>query len=93
MNYVRCTSCGKRVSNIIDQDIYVRAYIECPECIDKLPEQVSNVGVADTKDVLCDSLPNPEEIRQVATDEAEGMDWNSLTNKYSYIDGFINGAM
>lgn len=41
-NFVACSSCGKRVSNVIGDesiDIVVRAYVECPECIEKLPDK------------------------------------------------------
>lgn len=34
-NYVGCSRCGKRVSNDVGVDIIVRAYIECPECVEK----------------------------------------------------------
>jgi len=33
MKYVMCSRCGKRVSNIVSEDIVVRAFVECPECI------------------------------------------------------------
>ena len=33
MAYVRCTVCGKKVSNEVKQDmLVVRAWVECPEC-------------------------------------------------------------
>ena len=47
MNYVSCSSCGKRVSNYVNGEILVRAYIECPECIEKQNE-VGNVPEADS---------------------------------------------
>jgi len=31
-HYVRCSQCGKRVSNVVDKELTVRAWIECPEC-------------------------------------------------------------
>jgi hypothetical protein len=34
-NCVKCSRCGKVVSNIIDDDLIVRAYVVCPECIEK----------------------------------------------------------
>jgi len=33
MKYVMCSRCGKRVSNIVSEEIVVRAFVECPECI------------------------------------------------------------
>lgn len=33
-NYVRCSRCGKRVSNVACTDLIVRAFVECPECIE-----------------------------------------------------------
>jgi len=37
INFVHCSKCGKQVSNAIDVDheLFIRAWIECPECIDK----------------------------------------------------------
>ena len=32
-DWVRCSRCGKRVSNVVPGDLTVRAFIECPECI------------------------------------------------------------
>jgi phage FluMu protein Com len=32
MGCVRCSRCGKRVSNEVNGDIVVRAFVECPEC-------------------------------------------------------------
>lgn len=32
------------------------------------------------------------EVEQVAYDEAEGIDWNSLGDKRSWTEGFIDGA-
>jgi len=31
--YIRCNVCGKPVSKELKEDIIVRAFIECPECI------------------------------------------------------------
>lgn len=33
-NYVMCMRCGKRVSNVLPVEIMVRAFVECPECIE-----------------------------------------------------------
>ena len=30
-----CTTCGKPVSTLVPEATVVRAYIECPECIEK----------------------------------------------------------
>ena len=35
MKYVTCNRCGNKVSNTTTEDIIVRAYIECPDCIGK----------------------------------------------------------
>lgn len=32
--YVKCSKCGKSVSNELDRDVVVRAYVECPECVE-----------------------------------------------------------
>ena len=34
-NYVACSRCGKQCSNETSQEMIVRAWIECPECIEK----------------------------------------------------------
>lgn len=31
--FARCSTCGKRVSNYVSEDLIVRAYVECPECV------------------------------------------------------------
>ena len=33
--YVRCSKCGQIVSQAFPGDIIVRAYVECPECVEK----------------------------------------------------------
>lgn len=43
--------------------------------------------------VLYDSLPGYDEIDQVANDEANGIDWDSLRYAGIYTDGFIAGAL
>lgn len=41
--YVRCSKCGKRVSNIVlsslPKGLVVRAFVECPECIERKPKE------------------------------------------------------
>ena len=34
MNAVRCDRCGKRVSNEVSEELIIRAWVECPECIE-----------------------------------------------------------
>ena len=43
--------------------------------------------------VLDDSLPDYNEIDQVANDEANGIDWNESRYAGIYTDGFIAGAL
>jgi len=38
-DYVTCSDCGKRVSNSTGTEIVVRAYVQCPECLEKEPPQ------------------------------------------------------
>jgi DNA-directed RNA polymerase subunit RPC12/RpoP len=33
-HYVSCSRCGKQVSNDVGTDVIVRAFIECPECVE-----------------------------------------------------------
>jgi len=37
-NRVRCSTCGKSVSTEVPEHIIIRAYVECPECIEKQPD-------------------------------------------------------
>jgi len=44
---VRCSCCGKRVSQYVNvqgepTDLLVRAWVECPECVQKRPEMEEN---------------------------------------------------
>jgi len=34
MSHVKCSKCGKQVSNEVPERLIVRAWIECPECIE-----------------------------------------------------------
>lgn len=38
MGAVYCSKCGKRVSNEVPEDLVVRAWIECPECLEAKKE-------------------------------------------------------
>ena len=35
INYLHCSECGKQVSSSFPRDVVVRAWIECPECLEK----------------------------------------------------------
>lgn len=35
IDYVTCSKCGKQCSNKTGQELIVRAWVECPECIEK----------------------------------------------------------
>jgi uncharacterized protein CbrC (UPF0167 family) len=59
MNYVQCSVCGKRVSNIVSEELYIRAYIECPECI--IDTHKSETFTAKYKGI-CVFCDNPIEI-------------------------------
>lgn len=41
-DYVRCSRCGKRVSNEVPDDLIVRAWVECPECVERNTPTVSD---------------------------------------------------
>jgi hypothetical protein len=51
LTYVRCSRCGSRVSNLVTvvdgthPDIVVRAFVECPECIEARGDQMFVVAV------------------------------------------------
>ena len=46
-DYVMCSSCGKRVSNMVTVDpqdgLVVRAWIECPECVQQRKEDEPDI--------------------------------------------------
>lgn len=44
MYYIQCTKCGKRVSNFVETEIVVRAYVECPECVEKEKEPIEKLS-------------------------------------------------
>jgi hypothetical protein len=48
--WVRCSCCGKRVSNMVMSDlttgIDIRAFVECPECADNHPAPPDALVVA-----------------------------------------------
>ena len=35
MGVVKCSICGKPVSNEVSEELVVRAFVECPECVEK----------------------------------------------------------
>ena len=35
---VKCSRCGKQVSNPAGVEMIVRAFVECPECIERQPD-------------------------------------------------------
>lgn len=37
--FVHCSRCGKRVSNTVLGELTVRAWVECPECIEAQPDR------------------------------------------------------
>lgn len=50
---LHCWSCGKSVSSPVPPNTIVRAYLECPECIERRAEQ----------DALAHRVPHPHERR------------------------------
>ncbi len=42
---VTCSRCGKRVSNEVQEELIVRAWVECPECLEKA--QNKNLRIAE----------------------------------------------
>jgi chromosome segregation ATPase len=41
---IRCNSCGKSVSSEVPDDTVLRAYAECPECIEKRPDYEDEIA-------------------------------------------------
>jgi DNA-directed RNA polymerase subunit RPC12/RpoP len=44
-DYVRCSRCGKQVSNRTGKEMVVRAWVECPECIQGTTGSEQDLGV------------------------------------------------
>lgn len=44
---LRCMQCGIEVSTPVPSDIVVRAWIECPECLGKRPDEFFERKVVD----------------------------------------------
>lgn len=42
-DYVRCSSCGQRVSNVVPAEVVVRAFVSCPTCIDKYENDLADL--------------------------------------------------
>jgi len=62
MNYVTCSNCGKRVSNETTEDMVVRAWVQCPEC---LQSENADSGVFERK---LDILPKCPIVRNRTND-------------------------
>lgn len=45
---VHCSTCGKVVSGTMDGTFVVRAYVECPECIEKQPDKDTRILALET---------------------------------------------
>lgn len=57
--FLKCASCGKVVSGAFESennDLVVRAYIECPECIEKSKNQVDLIKEEIVKELNVDSM-------------------------------------
>ena len=54
--FVPCSRCGKQVSNDTGVDIVVRAFVECPECIERTPETVE-LAATDIQQLKAEILP------------------------------------
>jgi hypothetical protein len=46
---INCSRCGERVSSMVPEGTMVRAFVECPECIAKIPEAVPLDGLLITE--------------------------------------------
>ena len=47
MSYVNCNVCGKRVSNDVVGPLVIRAFVQCPECLNAEPASTSDPTDAD----------------------------------------------
>jgi hypothetical protein len=39
-HFVKCSKCGKSVSNPVPEPVVVRAWVECPECSSAAPDEL-----------------------------------------------------
>jgi len=37
MTQIKCSRCGKGVSSLVPDGVILRAWVECPECLEKIP--------------------------------------------------------
>ena len=74
MSCVHCSRCGKRVSNELLEEILVRAWVECPECIEKQLDMIEDT---------------PETVRAafIADAEASGVG-ESIRSRIEYLHGY-----
>lgn len=58
MGHVKCSGCGKSVSNEVSGTVIVRAYVECPECAEKSPDlQAENARLREALERIADTGP------------------------------------
>lgn len=39
---IKCYECGESASSPVPKGTIVRAYVLCPECLEKIPEEIAN---------------------------------------------------
>ena len=93
MRYWDCYRCGGQIPfdgkiKVVDGQVYH------PSCQAKSPADLAQPGaLAERISSVVRSLPDYNEIDQVANDVANGIDWNELRYAGIYTDGFIAGAL
>lgn len=52
MGVVTCSICGKEVSNKVSEKLVVRAFVECPECVEeeRYKEVLEEMGIGPGSD-------------------------------------------
>ena len=78
MNYVTCSACGKRVSNILDREPVVRAWIECPECVQVRGNREDDEHVREVA-----------KMRFIACDQLAGMFGSTIPKTEKWLDAAI----
>lgn len=58
IEYIRCSTCGKKVSTTFKphNEFVLRAYIECPECVEKSCKALRAEVLREVQDVIYEFL-------------------------------------
>lgn len=89
MKRIRCSRCGESVSGEIPSDVVIRAFVECPECIEKQPDKNSEIAVLkserDNLQMYHDCTINQESARknEIATLKERVRELEAKVNRWT----------